>query len=93
MRQTLHRSENLHIYREPTGSEVYAEIRFSASLTRGTCDGTCPRCGKLGKPAFWELEGPDGNQNTLWMNCDPSGCEEEFTWSRTVRFEEWVDSE
>lgn len=93
MRKTLHRSENLHIFREESDPTVFAEIRFSSSQTRGKCDGTCPRCGKAGKPAFWELEGPDGGQNTLWMNCDAGVCDDDFSWSRTVQFANWVDTD
>ncbi|MFT4702580.1 MAG: hypothetical protein ACI81R_000265 [Bradymonadia bacterium] len=94
VRYTLHRSENLHIYRDDEDPIVQVEIRFSTSSARGIADGACPRCGNLGKPAFWEMEGPDGKQNTVWLNCpQPSECEDEFTWSRTVTFEDWDDQE
>lgn len=97
-RKTLHRSENLHIFRDGDAAPVHVEIRFSESSTLGSCDGVCPRCGALGKPAYWELEGPDGTQNTIWMGC-PDGererndaCDGEFTWSKTVEFAEWRDA-
>lgn len=93
MRDTLHRSENLHIYRDDSEPEVQVEIRFSESVTHGTCDGTCPRCGALGKPAYWELEGPDGSQNTIWMSCNEGpNCSEDTNWSRTVDFEDWREA-
>jgi hypothetical protein len=97
MKPALHRSENLTILRgrEPRTLEV--EIRFSHSLARGTCDSTCPRCGRLGNPSHWELEGPDGTGNTMWLVCrDPETCGRNdgpgTSWTQSVTFAKgWED--
>ncbi len=93
MRHTMHRSENLHIYRDDDAAEILIELRFSESASHGRCDGVCPRCGKLGKAAYWELEGPDGTQNTLWLSCNEGpNCDADSNWSKTVDFDDWRDA-
>lgn len=94
MRDTLHRSENLTIARSEDGKRLEFEIRFSSSSARGDADGICPRCGKPGRPTHWEIEGPDGRGNTVWMRCTGEQCveaDEPFLWSQTVTFDDGWD--
>lgn len=96
MKRTLHRSENLIIALNER--EVEFEIRFSTSSSRGSSDAVCPRCGAIGEPAHWELEGPDTPGNTVWMNCRrdvecPGAAEGGFTWTQPVQFASWEEKE
>lgn len=91
--QTLHRSDNLLFSRVNGETSVYVELRFPTSMVRGEFDSACPRCSKPGKPEQWEIEGPDGRTNSVWLSCD-SECttERDTRWSRTVSFKEgWTD--
>lgn len=91
--ETLHRSDNLLMTREPGSTEIDVEIRFPTSLARGSAESGCPRCGKPGKPEQWEIEGPDGRLNTIWLGCDcESTTERDTRWSRSVTFRGgWTD--
>lgn len=94
MREYSHRSENLTIAVSDDGRKLEVEIRFSTSSARGLSDAVCPRCGATGRPTHWELEGPDGGGNTIWMSCNSATCVASGTphWSRPVVFAEgWVD--
>lgn len=91
MNETLHRSENLIISRAGSGNRLSVEIRFPTSSARGVVDASCPRCGRVGKPEQWEIEGPDGRTNTVWLGCPPDyECERETRWSRQVAFDGWT---
>ncbi len=93
MREALYRSENLTVLSTEDGRRLEFEIRFTSSSTRGTAVGVCPRCGKAVRPTHWEIEGPDGTGNTVWMACERADCdgEGEFRWSRAVMFGPWVE--
>lgn len=69
-RDTLHRSENLHLWRSSDGRRIDVEIRFGVTYARASATAVCPSCGGVARPHHWELEGPDGTNNTLWMHCD-----------------------
>lgn len=97
MKTTLHRSENLIILRAEDGQRLEVEIRFSTSVARGGCDGKCPRCGAPGRPGHWELEGPDGRGNTMFLSCNDEGAcrypdDRTFNWTQEVVFPDgWVE--
>lgn len=94
MNETLHRSENLILFRASGQTEVQVEIRFPTTSARGVFDSACPRCGSPGQPEQWEIEGPDGRTNTVWLKCDPAnGCTRETRWSRQVTFSGWSDDD
>jgi hypothetical protein len=94
MSETLHRSENLTISRATGETNTLVEIRFSTSTVRGSFDSACPRCGSPGHPEQWELEGPQGRTNTVWLRCTPEdGCSRETRWSRQVKFDDWEDTD
>jgi len=90
MSTTLHRSENLTLTRN--GATVTVDLRFPNSFARGTVDVTCPKCGMIGTPEQWELEGPDSRGNSMWIRCG-DGCADRGTrWLRTVSFDAWVET-
>ena len=97
MKRTIHRSENLAISIPDDDNKLEVEIRFTSSSAKGHCDRTCPRCGTGGEPAHWEIEGPDGANNTMWLSCpNKDDCpgnrrDDGYTWMRDVTFEEWVE--
>lgn len=94
MSETLHRSENLIIANPDGSTQLTVEIRFPSSSVRGTVEASCPRCGKVGKPEQWEIEGPEGRTNTMWLGCRPDyHCERETRWSRQVAFGDWSDDD
>ena len=56
----------------------------------------CPRCGSQTRVVLWELEGPGGDSNTIWLVCDgEEPCQldsKPLRWSRPVTFErDWED--
>ncbi len=90
MSTILHRSENLSIMRTEELCEIRIEIRFTNSSTDGFVQVACPKCGHPGMIKHWEVEGPDGSQNTVWLNCHNERCSgDDFTWSKTVTFSAW----
>jgi len=99
MKETIHSSENLVIKRMPDTRRLEVTIRFSTSYAKGMVDATCPRCGSFGRPSHWELEGPDGGGNMMWLKCDPDrDCAEEnagdASWTQRVDFSAgWVETE
>ena len=93
MSQTLHRSQNLIIARGEEPNELTIEIRFPTSMARGHSTSDCPRCGVPGVPEQWEIEGPDGRSNLIWLGCAAvcSG-KRDTRWSRTVTFDDgWTE--
>lgn len=93
MRSVVHRSENLTIQVSEDGRKLEYEIRFSSSSARGTSDALCPKCLTTGRALHWEIEGPDGQGNTVWMVCENEDCDGGgFRWTRPVTFVDgWVD--
>ncbi len=93
MNQTLHRSDNLLMTRSAGASTVQVELRFPTSMSKGEFDSACPRCGLPGKPEQWEIEGPDGRSNTVWLGCTADcGNQRDSRWSRSVEFTKgWMD--
>ncbi len=89
MSQTVHRSENLIIQRESGSTELSIELRFPSAIARGKAEGSCPRCGSPGHPEQWEVDGPEGTRNTVWLSCLAESCGQDFRWTRPVSFGDW----
>lgn len=92
MTESVHRSENLVVTRG-SGAELHFELRFPTSVARGVADATCPRCGGLGDPERWEIEGPEMRGNTVWLQCAAPRCAGRSRWTRSIEFGDWEETE
>ena len=93
---TVHNSTNLTIEFDRSSMHYTLTVRFGEEAIAGQADGGCPRCGEQTRVVLWELEGPGGDSNTIWLVCDSQKqCMldgEPLRWSRPVTFErDWED--
>ena len=88
MTEVIYRSRNLKIAFEADSGEYAFTLRFHGETATGRVRAGCPLCHGPSAPAFWEIEGPDGDANTVWLTCT-SGCAAKGTtdrWSREIEF-------
>lgn len=94
--RTVHNSTNLTIEFDTETCLYTLTVRFDEEAIAGHADGPCPRCGGHTRVVLWELEGPGGESNTIWLVCGgEKPClldGEPLRWSRPVTFErDWED--
>ena len=89
--RTVHNSTNLTIEFDPESFHYTLTVRFDEEAIAGQAEGACPRCGSETRVVLWELEGPGGDSNTIWLVCDsPQQCmldSKPLRWARPVTFE------
>lgn len=87
--KTLHTSRNLEITYDEATLDLSFIVRFHDESVTGKADGSCPMCGGASNVVLWELEGPDGDSNTVWLTCAQACAERngEVRWSRPVEFD------
>jgi hypothetical protein len=94
--RTIHHSRNLTIEFDDDRQLYLFTVRFGDESIAGRAEGHCPRCGSDSEVQLWELEGPGGQANTMWLCCagDPP-CrldDKVLRWSADVLFErDWDD--
>ncbi|MBN1947582.1 MAG: hypothetical protein JW797_18080 [Bradymonadales bacterium] len=92
----IHSSRNLTIEYDPDTERFQVTVRFNEETIVGYAPAPCPRCGSKSHVSLWELEGPGGDSNLIWLTCaaDPPCLidDEVLRWSREVIFErDWED--
>lgn len=94
--KTIHQSRNLTIDYDSSTQRYIVTVVFGEETVVGTSAGECPRCHASSHATLWELEGPGGDSNTIWLVCaaDPP-CHRDgklLRWSVSVEFEDdWGD--
>lgn len=93
---TVHNSKNLTIAFDSEAFTYKLTVCFDEESISGYAEGACPRCGAQTRVVLWELEGPGGESNTIWLVCDNKpACMldgELLRWARGVKFErDWDD--
>ena len=92
----IHDSRNLSIDYQPDRARYEVTVRFGDDAIRGHAPAQCPRCGSKSHISLWELEGPGGETNTMWLICagEPACLldDEPLRWSTQVDFQaDWDD--